>query len=92
MSRHNRDQQVQYIATESMGDTHPEIGSDPRIIDTEKLARFTLVIFAVLFTVYVGFLCLALITDSPLISTGLSVSSSLSGIIFGFGMIVEIIR
>lgn len=36
MSRHNRDQQVQYIATESMVDPHPEVGSDSRIIDTEN--------------------------------------------------------
>jgi hypothetical protein len=75
-----------------MVDPHPEVGSDSRIIDTEKLVRLTLVIFAVLFTAYVGFLCLALITDSPLISTGLTVSSSLSGIVFVVGMIVELIR
>lgn len=92
MSRHNRNQQVRYVATESMVDTRPDVGSDPRIIDTDKLVRFTLGIIAALFTAYVGFLCLALITDSPLISTGLSVSITLSGIVFEVGMVVELLR
>lgn len=90
MSRRTRD--ARYTATESLSDDRPDVVGVADTIDYDKLARLTLVVFVVLFTVYVDFLCLAIIVDSPLVSTGLSVSSILSGVTFGFGMIVEFLR
>ena len=62
------------------------------IIDLDKLARLTAIVFGVLLTVYIITLCLAIVIEWPLVSTGLSVSSILSGVTFGIGMIIEIVR
>ncbi|EMA48856.1 hypothetical protein [Halococcus thailandensis] len=62
------------------------------IIDLDKLARLTAIVFGVLLTVYIITLCLAIVIEWPLVSTGLSVSSILSGVTFGFGMVIEIVR
>ena len=62
------------------------------IIDLDKLARLTAIVFGVLLTVYIITLCLAIVIEWPLVSTGLSVSSILSVVTFGFGMVIEIVR
>jgi hypothetical protein len=62
------------------------------IIDLDKLARLTAIVFGVLLTVYITTLCLAIVVEWPLVSTGLSISSILSGVTFGIGMVIEIVR
>lgn len=62
------------------------------IIDLDKLARLTAIVFGVLLTVYITTLCLAIVIEWPIVSTGLSISSILSGVTFGIGMIIEIVR
>ena len=62
------------------------------IIDLDKLARLTAIVFGVLLTVYIITLCLAIVIEWPIVSTGLSVSSILSGVTFGFRMVIEIVR
>jgi hypothetical protein len=62
------------------------------IIDLDKLARLTAIVFGVLLTVYITTLCLAIVIEWPIVSTGLSISSILSGVMFGIGMIIEIVR
>jgi hypothetical protein len=62
------------------------------IIDLDKLARLTAIVFGVLLTVYITTLCLAIVIEWPIVSTGLSVSSILSGVTFGIGMVIEIVR
>lgn len=62
------------------------------IIDLDKLARLTAIVFGVLLAVYIITLCLAIVIEWPIVSTGLSVSSILSGVTFGFRMVIEIVR
>jgi hypothetical protein len=63
-----------------------------KIIDLDKLARLTAIVFGVLLTVYIITLCLAIVIEWPIVSTGLSVSSILSGVTMGIGMVIEIVR
>ena len=62
------------------------------IIDLDKLARLTAIVFGVLLTVYIITMCLAIVVDWPIVSTGLSISSILSGVTFGIGMVIEVVR
>ena len=62
------------------------------IIDLNKLARLTAIVFGVLLAVYITTLCLAIVVEWPIVSIGLSMSSILSGVTLGIGMVIEIVR
>jgi hypothetical protein len=62
------------------------------IIDLNKLARLTAIVFGVLLTIYITTLCLAIVVEWPIVSIGLSMSSILSGVTLGIGMVIEIVR
>ena len=80
--------------TESTTTTRDQSGiiGIAEIIDLDKLVRLMAIVFGVLLTVYIITLCLAIVVEWPIVSTGLSISSILSGMTFGIGMVIEVVR